>query len=531
MSYSGNQPYPSDSYASSSFYGGQSSPPPPMYGTPPQQQQQQQSFNPLFPHAHQHQGPALPPRPSSFSGHNPQTRLGPSNTFYNYSTAPPPPTIAEYQPRHQSVPNNSNNNYGGPNSNYTYATSPSFYNNSPSLPPGGWNSNSTYTPSFPQPYMGNGGSGGQTMAMPTGPPPVPARVFSVGPPLPYPTNNTAMPYPNQMPTYNSNQWTKSQNGPRPPPAGSQTVTMGNMQHSFNYSTCQGKRKALLIGINYYNTKKELNGCINDVANLKEFLMRAYQYKPEDMVILTDDQSNPRSVPTKANILRAMRWLVDNAQPNDSLFFHFSGHGGQTKDLDGDEADGYDETIYPVDYLQKGQIVDDEMHDIMVKPLKPGVRLTAIFDSCHSGTALDLPYVYSTAGTIKEQNLLKDAGLGLISAVGSFRKNDISGVMQSGIEFFNRATNGRAAEERARRTKYSSADVIQWSGSKDSQTSADDRGNGAMSRAFVVAMSKNPNQSYKQMLNSLRNELSMGRFTQKPQLSCSHPLDTDLLFIM
>lgn len=36
-----------------------------------------------------------------------------------------------------------------------------------------------------------------------------------------------------------------------------------------------------------------------------------------------------------------------------------------------------------------------MHRIMVQPLPAGVRLTAIFDSCHSGTALDLPYIYST----------------------------------------------------------------------------------------------------------------------------------------
>lgn len=57
----------------------------------------------------------------------------------------------------------------------------------------------------------------------------------------------------------------------------------------------------------------------------------------------------------------------------------SGHGGQTKDLDGDEADGYDEVIYPVDFQQAGHIVDDILHDIMVKPLPPGCRLTAIFD--------------------------------------------------------------------------------------------------------------------------------------------------------
>ena len=42
----------------------------------------------------------------------------------------------------------------------------------------------------------------------------------------------------------------------------------------------------------------------------------------------------------------------------------SGHGGQTEDLDGDEDDGYDEVIYPVDFRTAGHIVDDEMHRIM-----------------------------------------------------------------------------------------------------------------------------------------------------------------------
>ena len=57
-------------------------------------------------------------------------------------------------------------------------------------------------------------------------------------------------------------------------------------------------------------------------------------------------------------------------------------------------------IYPVDFRTEGHIVDDEMHLIMVKSLQPGVRLTAIFDSCHSGSALDLPYIYSTQGVLK-----------------------------------------------------------------------------------------------------------------------------------
>lgn len=46
--------------------------------------------------------------------------------------------------------------------------------------------------------------------------------------------------------------------------------------------------------------------------------------------------------------------------------------------------------------------------------------------------------------------------------------------------------------------------------------------GAMSWAFISALKKNPQQSYVQLLNSIRDELE-GRYSQKPQLSCSHPL--------
>ena len=84
----------------------------------------------------------------------------------------------------------------------------------------------------------------------------------------------------------------------------------------------------------------------------------YGFSHDDMVILTDDQHNMVGQPTRANIIRAMNWLVQDAQPNDSLFFHYSGHGGQTADLDGDHIDGYDDTIFPVDFKQAGQIISD-----------------------------------------------------------------------------------------------------------------------------------------------------------------------------
>ncbi|KAL4881432.1 Metacaspase-1A [Aspergillus karnatakaensis] len=335
-------------------------------------------------------------------------------------------------------------------------------------------------------------------------------------------------YHGRQPSY-QNQYPSSHGAPPPPPSQPQAFGHGAPQgYSFQYSRCTGKRKALLIGINYFNQKGQLRGCINDVKNMSTYLNQNFGYAREDMVLLTDDQQNPMSQPTKANILRAMHWLVKDAQPNDSLFFHYSGHGGQTPDLDGDEDDGYDEVIYPVDFRVAGHIVDDEMHRIMVKPLRPGVRLTAIFDSCHSGSALDLPYIYSTQGILKEPNLAKEAGQGLLGVISSYARGDMGGMMSTAVGFLKKAAKGDEAYERAKQTRTSPADVIMWSGSKDSQTSQDaqiaGQATGAMSWAFITALRKNPQQSYVQLLNSIRDELE-AKYSQKPQLSASHPLGT------
>ncbi|KAK7707135.1 Ca(2+)-dependent cysteine protease [Diaporthe eres] len=390
---------------------------------------------------------------------------------------------------------------------------------------------------------GGGGGGWHNQGPPQqhwGPPQQQGYGYNQGPPQHHYPPQQGYGYPPQnqyqapQQQYHQGGYAPRSNAP-PPPQGAQQFGHGAPQgYTFQYSACTGRRKALLIGINYFGTNAELKGCINDTRNVSNFLMGSYGYKREDMVILTDDQANPVLQPNKQNILRAMNWLVANAQPNDSLFLHYSGHGGQTKDLDGDEGDGFDEVIYPVDFKQRGHIVDDEVHAIVVKPLSPGVRLTAIFDSCHSGSMMDLPYIYSTKGVLKEPNLAKEAGQGLLSAVMSYARGDIGGVASSFMSFAKSAMTGDKAHEKTIRTKTSPADVILWSGSKDDQTSADatiaSQATGAMSWAFISALKQNQNQTYLELLNSVRDVLET-KYTQKPQLSCSHPLDVNLRFIM
>jgi hypothetical protein len=320
----------------------------------------------------------------------------------------------------------------------------------------------------------------------------------------------------------------------PPPLAPQSFGQ-NSGMTYQYSNCTGRRKALLVGINYFGSANELRGCINDVKNMSRFLNERYGYQYNDMVILTDDERDPRRIPTRDNILNAMAWLVRDARPNDSLVFHYLGHGGVTEDLDGDEDSGFDDVIYPVDFERAGHISDDVMHEVMVQRLPAGCRLTALFDLCHLGTALDLPYVYSTKGVVKEPNLLKDAGMGAFEAFLSYERGNIGGALSSLGGVLKKVTKlGGADRQQVIQMKASPADVISISGCKDDQTSADARENGqstgAMSWSFIKTLSEMPNQSYLLLLNNMRTLLS-GKYSQKPQLSSSHPQDMNLQFLM
>ncbi|CAE6443394.1 unnamed protein product [Rhizoctonia solani] len=273
-----------------------------------------------------------------------------------------------------------------------------------------------------------------------------------------------------------------------------------------------------IGINYIGRQDDLRGCINDSNNICELLIHRFGYSRDNIIQLVDDSTDPRKMPTKENILRAMHWLVKDAKPNDSLFFHFSGHAGQTKDQDGDEADGYDEVIYPLDFERSGHIVDDDMHAIMVKPLPPGCRLTAIFDSSHSGSLLDLPYTYSTRGIIKQP----DSGQGVNRAIRNLGS------------MFKTVTGQTTPHAYAIQTRASPADVISLSSCKDSQASGDvvvaGRATGLMSYALIQVLNQRSYPTYQELLNGIRDVLKNKYSNQKPQLSSSHPMDTNILFI-
>ena len=114
-----------------------------------------------------------------------------------------------------------------------------------------------------------------------------------------------------------------------------------------------------------------------------------------MKVLMDDGAHEE--PTFANIMAAFDWIVGASRAGDTVWIHYSGHGGSVRDNNGDEEDGMDETLIPVDFQSAGQIRDDDILKHLVKPMREGVLMTCLMDCCHSGTVLDLPYRFIADG--------------------------------------------------------------------------------------------------------------------------------------
>lgn len=254
-----------------------------------------------------------------------------------------------------------------------------------------------------------------------------------------------------------------------------------------------KKYALLVGINYTNTVNELYGCINDTNNIKTLLNQKYGYN--NFTFLTD---NTNKKPTKQNIIKEFTNLLTNAIPGDSLFFLYSGHGTSSADLNGDELDGQDELIVPIDATSLNTcILDDEFNKIIKDNLKAGVKLFALFDSCHSGTMLDLKYTYSDVFT-NNPNVTNNPNF----------------------------TNNPNVTETV-------GQVYMISGCTDAQTSQDAVINdgkklinsGAMTFSFLKSIEQEgTNVTIKKLIETMLKKLKDGGFTQTPLFSCGKSID-------
>jgi hypothetical protein len=141
------------------------------------------------------------------------------------------------------------------------------------------------------------------------------------------------------------------------------------------------KKAVVVGINNYGVRApKLNGCVNDALQMGEVLRRYFGFENANIRVLTDERA------TQQAILERLEWLVADARDGDELVFHFSGHGSQVADRDGDEVDNLDEIICPYD-MDWDNPFSDDLFGRYFDRLSPRVNLTVVLDCCHSGTGL------------------------------------------------------------------------------------------------------------------------------------------------
>lgn len=139
------------------------------------------------------------------------------------------------------------------------------------------------------------------------------------------------------------------------------------------------KRAVLIGVNRYRMPgADLRGCVSDVQNMQGLLTRQFGFAAGDIAALTDFDATKKAIET------SVRKLVAGGRRGDVLLVHFSGHGSNVPDDDGDEADGRDEILCPADLDWKDPLRDDWLRKTF-DTLRAGVSLTVVTDCCHSGT--------------------------------------------------------------------------------------------------------------------------------------------------
>lgn len=163
------------------------------------------------------------------------------------------------------------------------------------------------------------------------------------------------------------------------------VWIGHTDHAQAQSTSGdasiGTKRALLIGINKYKAVPRLQGSLNDIETMRQILLTRWGFADQNITVMTDEAA------TRAGMMAALEQLAKDAGPNDTVYFHYSGHGSQVEDLNGDEPDDHlDETLVPQDGRTPGirDITDDELDAIFSRMAAKNAFI--VLDSCHSGTA-------------------------------------------------------------------------------------------------------------------------------------------------
>lgn len=158
--------------------------------------------------------------------------------------------------------------------------------------------------------------------------------------------------------------------------------------------CQTKR-AFLVGISEYtNLTQPSDDVWSNIHGVNDVDLLSKTLKKQDFYIkrITDKEA------TAHRIRKELPRFISNCQPGDIVYFHFSCHGQPVEDINGDEDDGWDEALVPVDaqkvyqkgdYTGENHIIDDELNEYLRSiRTKVGVKgfVYVVIDACHAGSS-------------------------------------------------------------------------------------------------------------------------------------------------
>lgn len=155
-----------------------------------------------------------------------------------------------------------------------------------------------------------------------------------------------------------------------------------------------ERHALLIGVSGYKDLPALAGPKSDILLMRK-LLEQQGIKSGNVRVLADEvpAGVAAGLPTKAAIMAEIDKLSASLPANSELLIYYSGHGSQVPANHGNEQDGADEVLLPLDIgrwsvVEKtvaNAITDDEIGAAVERLTRKGVFVWLIVDACHSGT--------------------------------------------------------------------------------------------------------------------------------------------------
>lgn len=158
-----------------------------------------------------------------------------------------------------------------------------------------------------------------------------------------------------------------------------------------------------FGANYYGTSNELLTCNNDVRAVHTFWKQSIANptgKQAEFILSDEPGTRSEAKPTRQNWLTTIARVQQLAHEQDQaggcteVLYMSSSHGFFQKSSNPDELDGTSECFVTAEGSQTGLVWDYEIAQQFLQPLPASVHVLAIFDSCNSGSVMNLPWMYN-----------------------------------------------------------------------------------------------------------------------------------------